>query len=137
MVSALKVPAKSRASRVAAVFSASCWSRVISELACRLMSVPSIEAGRRRLSGGGPQAAGQVGDPGGEVVIGAVEVLCGALSYRVGHRPVQLGEAAELLMGEVADGHDQIALGHHVVQVPGPDPGKGQPVPLGDLDGAR
>ena len=56
---------------------------------------------------------------------------------RVRDGPVDGGLGAEFLVGQVADGHHQVAVVQDVADVPGPEPGQRKLVPPGRVDRAR
>ena len=98
---------------------------------------------RSRVAGAAEAALGRGGQAGGEEADAAVQVGHGRVEAvrvagrdRVRDRPVQRRLAAEFLVRQVADRHDQVALVPDVADVPGPQPGQRQPAAGGGVDRA-
>ena len=127
MVSVPKVPVNSSESREAAVRSASEVSilRVLQVGVVTMSSCWCVEVG-------------EVVDATVDVGVGALERGVGIDGHRVGNRPVQPRKGvAELFVGVVADGDDEIIVVKDVVERLGAVAVDAESVALGNGDGPR
>ena len=88
------------------------------------------------------KGAGEPVDAFGDLLVGGFERVVGVGRCGVGYGPVQprrvggLGLAVQFFVGSVADGDDEVAGSHDVVDVCGPGSSKREFVTSSDADGA-